>query len=282
MEGGLKKSFLFNLIIVLVLCAGLYALFFLSLGLLTHHGEEVKVPKIIGQDLKVALAQLTKEGFDVQIDSAYEPDQKPFVVLGQQPEVGAVVKHGRTLFLTVNKAEPLKTAMPNLIGLSYRSAVLILKSNRLVLGDTSYKPDIAKGAILEQSMNGQVIRPGQIISQGSVISLVIGDGLGETEMNVPDLIGISYDEAMATLSASGLKGEAVWQGEITDSGSAVIYDQQPHATNDMMAPNRIREGDAIGIYIKQSPTDDEIQNNRRGGSAVSNSTNSTDTAKKTP
>lgn len=272
MEGGIRKSFLFNLVIVLGLCAGLYALFFASLGWFTRHGEELKVPDVTGKDLKVALQQLTQMGFDVQVDSAYDPSKKAFLILGQQPDVGSVVKQGRTLFLTVNKTEPLQTAMPNLIGLSYRSAILILKSNRLVLGDTSFKPDIAKGAILEQTMNGVAVRPGQIISQGSVISLVIGDGLGETQMNVPDLIGMSYDEATTTLSASGLKVDAVWEGEITDSGSAIIYNQQPHILNDFNSPNKIHEGDAIGIWIKQSPTDEEMSNNRNPAPAVNKDT----------
>lgn len=271
MDGGIRKSFLFNLIIILALCAALYIIFFASLGFLTHHGEEVKVPNVTGQDLKSATATLTKMGFDIQIDSAYEPEQKPFTILGQEPEVGDVVKIGRTLFLTVNKAEPLKTAMPNLIGLSYRSAALILKSNRLMLGDTTYRPDIAKGAILEQLMDGQPVKPGQIIYQGSRISLVIGDGLGETEMNVPDLIGRGYDEAMAVIGASGLHAEPIWDPGVQtaeDSASAVIYNQSPKPINALMSPNRIREGDAIGIWLKLNPTNEEMENNRSDASPV--------------
>ncbi|XZF15365.1 PASTA domain-containing protein [Chitinophagaceae bacterium MMS25-I14] len=264
----MKKSFLFNLFIVLMLCGVLYTLFFTSLGWLTRHGEEVKVPNVTNVDMKAAVSMLERAGFDIQIDSAYEPDKKPFLVLGQQPGIGAVVKQGRTIFLTVNKSEPLQTTMPNLIGLSFRSAFMILKSSRLVMGDTTYKPDIAKGAILEQLINGQPVRPGQIISQGSVVSLVIGDGLGETEMNVPDLIGTGYDEAMATVSASGLKVDVVWDGEITDSSTAVIYNQQPKAINELTNNNRIREGDVIGIWIKQNPTNEELENNRNSTQTV--------------
>ncbi len=271
MSGGIKKSFFFNLVIILVLCTVLYMLFFASLGWFTHHGEEVKVPNVTGQDLKTALVTLEKMGFEVQVDSAYDPEKKAFTILGQQPEIGAVVKGGRTLFLTVNKAEPLKTAMPNLIGLSFRSAALILKSNRLMLGDTTYRPDIAKGAILEQLIDGKPVKPGQIIYQGAHISLVIGDGLGETEMNVPDLIGRGYDEAMAVISASGLHTDIVWDPSVQtaeDSANAIIYNQSPKAMNELMSPNRMREGDAIGIWIKLNPTDEEMENNRNGASSV--------------
>jgi beta-lactam-binding protein with PASTA domain len=224
------------------------------------------------------MSSLERMGFDIQVDSAYDPDKKPFVILGQQPEIGAIVKGGRTLFLTVNKAEPLKTSMPNLIGLSFRSAALILKSSKLVLGDTTYKPDIAKGAILAQLMNGQPIRPGQIIYQGARISLVIGDGLGEKEMNVPDLIGRGYDEAMAVIGASGLHADVVWDASVQtaeDTANAIIYNQSPKAMNGLMSPNRMREGDAIGIWIKLNPTPEEMENNRSDASPVIN--DSTDT-----
>ncbi len=266
--GGLKNSFWFNFLIIILLCIGLYVLFFASLGWFTHHGSEVKVPNVTGQDVRNALPQLEKLGFEVQVDSAYDPDLKPFVVIGQQPEIGAIVKNGRTLFLTVNKGEPLKTAMPNLLGLSFRSAVMLLKSNRLVLGDTTYRPDVAKGAILEQLINGEPIRPGQIISQGSVISLVIGDGLGETMMSVPELVGLTYDEAIATTSASGLKVDAVWDGEITDSSSARIYRQQPSHISDLNSTTKIREGDVIGIWIKQNPTAEDMGENKAPAAPV--------------
>jgi len=275
MSGGIRKSFWFNLIVILALCTVLYMLFFASLGWFTHHGEEVKVPNVTGQGLKTAMAELEKMGFDVQVDSAYDPEQKPFVILGQQPEIGAVVKSGRTLFLTVNKAEPLQTSMPNLIGLSFRSAALMLKSNHLMLGDTTYRPDIAKGAILEQLMNGQPVKPGQIIYQGSRISLVIGDGLGETEMNVPDLIGRGYDEAMAVIGASGLHANVLWDPGVQtaeDTANAIIFNQSPKAINALMAPNRIREGDAIDLWIKLNPTPEEMENNRSDASPVIDST----------
>lgn len=260
---GLKeKSFLFHLGVLVVVCVLLYFLFFTSLGMLTNHGEEMKVPNLLGRDLAAAMAELQRQGFDATIDSAYEPEAKPYEVLAQQPDTSAVVKQGRMLFLTVNKAAPPQTAMPNLVGLSYRSASLILKSNRLLVGDTTYKPDIAKGAILEQLWRDEKIQPGTMIAQGSRIDLVIGDGLGETEMAVPDLIGQAYPEAMAIIGALGLQPNLIFDSDITDTFTAVVYNQQPKGLNEMMAQNRIREGDIIDIFIKQHPAPEELERNR--------------------
>ncbi|HRO42967.1 MAG TPA: PASTA domain-containing protein, partial [Flavipsychrobacter sp.] len=194
MDKNLKNSFVFNLVLVLLVCAGLYFVFFSSLGLLTRHGSEEKVPKVIDKNLKQAYETLERMGFEVEVDSSYDPDKKPFVVLSQMPDVNAVVKKGRTIFLTVNKAEPPLTPMPKLTDLSYRSAVLILGSSKLALGDTIHRPDYAKGTVLDMLYLGRPIKAGDMVPQGSKIDLVIGEGFGNVETNVPDVIGMSADE----------------------------------------------------------------------------------------
>lgn len=264
----IRKSFRFNLLVVVLLTIVLYILFFSSLSIITRHGAEAKVPLVMGKDVKAAVNTLEQMGFEVDIDSGYDPKQKPYMVLGQIPDVNSSVKTGRTIFITVNKANPPLTPMPNLLNLSFRSAEMILKSNKLILGDTTYRPDIAKGAILEQLFKGQQLRPGVMIPQGSRIDLVIGDGLGNTQFNVPDVIGMTYEEAAATLNGTGLTVTAIWEGVITDSALAIVYDQSPKPKNELMAPNRIKEGDIIDVRIKQTPTPEELSNNRNPNAAV--------------
>lgn len=263
MKEEIKRSFKFNLLVVLAVATGLYILFFISLGFITRHGKEVKIPNVTKQNITQAEKTLKDMGFEVLVDSAYEPKQKPFVVLAQIPDINAVVKKGRTIFLTVNMKDAPATPMPNLVGLSFRSADMLLKNNKLVLGDTTYKPDIAKGAILEQLYKGRTVRPGDMVPQGSRISLVIGDGLSNTQVNMPDLIGNAYEEAIAVLSGTGLQFYAIWEGQITDSATAVVYNQNPKPINELGAPNRIKEGDMVDIYIKQEATSEEMDANRK-------------------
>jgi len=259
---GITGSLWFHLLLVLGVCVVLYLLFFSSLSLFTRHGDDRKVPNVTGQDVRSAIRILEEQGFDVHVDSTYVPGKKALLVLDQLPDIGDMVKHGRTLFLTVNKSVPPETPMPNLVNLSFRSAALILKSNRLILGDTTYRPDIAEGAILEQLFNGAPVRPGQMIPQGSRIDLVIGDGLGNTELNVPDVIGLTYPEAVAQLSGSGLMLTALFDGDVVDTASSKVYKQVPNAISDIGAPSRIRQGDFVEIYVGQNPADSVMENNR--------------------
>jgi beta-lactam-binding protein with PASTA domain len=264
----LRKYFLFNLIVVLGLCWALYGLFFASLGWVTKHNSEVKVPNVTGKPLKSALATLEGMGFEVDIDSSYDPVKKPFTIIAQIPSVNSVVKAGRTIFLTVNKAEAPLTSMPKLTDLSYRSAVLILKSSRLVMGDTFHRPDYAKGAVLDQLYKGRPIKPGDMLPQGSTIDLVVGDGFGNVEMNVPDVIGMTAEEGMAIINGNGLTPTAIWDGVIEDSATAIIYTQTPSPYNELDVPNVIKEGDIVDLRIKQNPSNEELEGNRRPAPAV--------------
>ncbi len=266
----IRQSFWFNLVVVLVIGIILYILFFISLGWITAHGKEVKIPNVTNKDMKTAMKTLKDMSFDVYVDSTYDPKVQPLVVMSQIPEVGAVVKGGRTVFITVNKKQPPLTPMPNLINLSFRIAEIQLKNNKLMLGDTSYQPDIAQGAVLKQLINGQEIRPGQMIPQGSKISLVIGDGLSNVQMNVPDVVGMPYPEAVALLAGSGLTYTTMISGEISDTATALISNQSPKAFNEAGSANHIKEGDIIDITIKQDPTQEELDANHGAAAAKTN------------
>lgn len=263
----LRKSIWFHLLVVIGLCVAIYMLFFASLGWITNHGEEYIVPNTLGRDVPSVIRELEHLGFDVDVDSTFDLKKKPLTVLAQRPDTGSTVKRGRTIFLTVNKAKAPFTSMPNLTGLSYNSALMVLKSNKLLLGDTSYVPDIANGAILEQKYKGQPIRVGDMVPQGAKIDLVIGDGLSNVMIDVPDVVGEIPYAAMAILSSRGIVVDVSWDSDIRteeDSLSAVVYQQSPSAVNHLNEVNQIREGDRVGIWIGRSTRKNHTNDDQNG------------------
>ncbi len=261
MKEKLKTSFALNLVIILLLCVLLYILFFTSLNCVTNHGKEVLMPDVRGRNADSALTELSKLKFDVRIDSTYEPTMRPMAVLRQVPDTGSLVKEGRTVFLTINMVTPPRIPMPNIKDLSYRSAEMILRNNKLLVGDTAYRSDIASGAILEASYNGNPIVAGTPVPQGSKINLIIGNGLGNTEWDVPDVTGMTVDEALITLNQFNLQPMLIVANqmeEITDTFSAIVTDQRPRPTNDAGAHNRIRMGEFLDLQIMQTPAPHDI------------------------
>jgi eukaryotic-like serine/threonine-protein kinase len=271
MDKKIRRSFWFNLAVVLLLAALLYVSFFATLHWVTKHGEELVIPGVKGRNMNEAVNTLKNMKFDVYIDSTYEPGVKPLAVLKQVPDSGAVVKEGRTVFLTVNMLTPPHIPMPNLINLSYRSAEMLLRNNKLLVGDTSYKPDIAAGAVLEQKFKGEEIKAGEMIAQGSRISLVIGDGLGNTQFDVPNVLNMTVDEALTILNQYNVQPiitAADGMSEITDTASAIVVEQAPPVQNDAGVTNRIKEGDIIDLIIMQNPAPQDIKGNNSASKSV--------------
>lgn len=251
MFSRLRRSFLFNLGVVLLLCALLFVAFFAALHRVTGHGKELKIPDVRGKNVTVAINELKALHFDVNVDSTYEPALKPLSVLKQIPDTGSMVKEGRTVFLTVNMLNPIQIPMPNLVGLSYSGAAMLLRNSKLVLGDTSYKPNIVEGAVLEQMYNGNLVTPGRMIQQGSKINLVLGNGAGNTEHNMPGVTDQPLDVALTILGQYQLEVEVISKSQkLIDTAEAMVIDQEPKEITANGAFNQIKNGSKVVLTVE--------------------------------
>lgn len=246
-----NKPLWVNLLAALALIAILIFVFLQSLDFFTNHGKVLKVPSVKGLNFEQASQLLEDQGFAVSIqDSVYVDTARQLTVIRQFPDPETSVKIHRTVYLTITRAVPPIIEMPNLLNMSYRSADDYLKSVGLKLGDTSYRPDFAKNAVIEQLVNGKEIKPGTEIPMGTVVSLVFGSGISDEEINVPDLVGLTTAEADALLSASGLsRGSTVIDPNVKDTGGAYIYRQEPHRFGEEGRVNKIRPGQLITVWL---------------------------------
>lgn len=246
-----KKPLWVNLLIAIGLVALLALLFFGTLDFFTRHGEVIAVPSVTGKSFEQAKKELEAKGFEVVIqDSVYRDTIAALAVVKQFPEAEASVKVNRTVYLTVNRAVAPEVVMPNLVGMSLRNAAIVLRQFGLKLGDTTYRPDFAKNSILSQLMNSKEIKPGTKLPMGTPISLVLGSGLSDIDMSVPDLFGMTYGEAASFLSTTGISfGAKVLDPDVKDTASAYIYRQSPDRNTPDFRVNRIRQGQMIDVWL---------------------------------
>lgn len=250
-----KQHFLVNLLVAVLLVVFIIVLFFNSLDWLTHHNEVVKVPSVTGRNIDDATKVLAAQGFEVEVqDSIYIDTAAKSSVIRQSPDADAVVKKNRTIYLTINRSEAPLVDVPDLRGFSFQSAQMYLQSLGLKLGDTSYVPDIARNSVREQRYNDKVLQPGTKISMGSAISLVLGDGIGNASMSVPNLIGMTLTDAQGYLSSLNIGiGAIVPDADVQDKGNAFIYRQNPPVTtisgDGSSSQNRIHPGEVIDVYL---------------------------------
>lgn len=266
-----KQPFWVNLIAAIILISFIVFLFLQSLSWFTNHGSYLKVPLVTGKKVDNAIKYLEDQGFDVIITDSLYNDSLPLNTVKKQiPEAGATVKVNRTVFLNINPAVLPMVEMPKLEGLSFRFALDRLAKSHLRLGDTTYRPDFMKGSILEQNYNGNKILPGSKLRWGAAVSLVIGGGLVEIQIVVPNLYGLTLGEAKAELAAKGITLAAVLAtGSISDTLKSFVYKQNPDVKDEESKTNFIKPGQTMDLWISSSrPEQDSSQNKNQQSDTV--------------
>lgn len=252
-----------NILIGIALAVGIFSAFLLSLNWITSHGKSATVPSVTGKSYEEAKQILKKAGFDFEIqDSVYVDTVKSMSVIRQFPDADEVVKSNRIVYLLISRSVPPLIEMPNLVGYSLRNAIMVLKNMDLRLGDTTFKPDFAKNAILEQLYNGASITPGTQIRKGSTISLVLGDGVGNKEFSIPIITGMLYGDAKRILEENGIViGAIVTRPDVTDTAAAWIYKQNPERFDEDKRIQKIRSGQTIDVWLQvDKPVKDSTGN----------------------
>ncbi len=243
----LSRTFFYNILLLLGIGIVLFFLISALLNSYTHHGENISVPDLRGKKVASLNDILKEHNFHFKVvDSIFDADKTPGTVLDQDPAPKSMVKENRTLYLTINAFNPPDVKMPDLVDVSYRQAEAMLQSFGLVTGDISYRSDLAKNAVLEQRYKNKVIKPGTMIPKGSAIDLILGDGMGNSQIPVPDLTGMTKSEAISILRRVSLTVGLIHFEEGSDSASAKIFRQNPSPDED----NTLRQGDGVDIFLR--------------------------------
>ncbi len=217
-----------NLIGALIGLTVFFLIIVFSLRQYTRHNESVLVPELKGLLIDDAVKKLENEGFSYDLDSVYQVDAKPGLVIEQDPDPSTKVKKNRTLYLTIITRTAPEVAFPELVEKTFVEARAILNSYGLKLGDTTYIPDIARDVVLDVKFGGERLNAGRPIPKGSTIDLVLGNGKGASEVQVPNLIGLTLEQVRFALQGNSLTlGTVNYMGLVADSTSATVISQTP-------------------------------------------------------
>jgi len=222
------QTFRKNLITAIIVIALFVFTIFFVLRSYTRHGENIKVPELTNMSLKDAINTLESNGFRYQVDSVYQTDATPGIIIDQDPSPGSNVKTNRTIYITMITMTPPFVNFPEVREMTYLEARAMISNYELKIADTIYIPDIARDVVLDVKYGGEKLLAGQEIPKGSSVSLVLGNGMGDSEVIVPDLSGLTLDEATFSIRGSSLTlGSVNYMGYITDSLSATVVSQTP-------------------------------------------------------
>ena len=236
---------LFYSIIAMLLC---FFLWLKYIDFYTLHDEYIVLPDFYGvhiNDLDSVCQELDLRY--VIIDSAFNKKEEKGTILEQDPVVSIKVKENRRVYFTINALQNKIVTFPYITDLSLRQAVRKLENLELMVGNLEYKPDLARNVVLSQKVNGIKIKAGQELFVGTVVDLVIGSGLSDKTTTIPNLIGLTMQNAQTEIKVASLNlGAVIFDEGINDSTTTVVYRQNPKVNE----KRKVKLGTSIDIYLQ--------------------------------
>jgi beta-lactam-binding protein with PASTA domain/predicted Ser/Thr protein kinase len=181
----------------------------------------VKPPDVIGLQQRAAIEQLALSGFVVRDPLVVKPNARAAgTVIEMNPDQNFLVKKGSEITLTVSQGPALST-VPALTGLSSADAINLLNEAQLKYRLDPHPGNFPPGLVLGTNPPAGTrlqIAPGV---QKPIVAVAVTSG---TNL-VPDVRGLTQDQAIATLGAAGF-GIAV-RGVPTSVTPGTVLGQNP-------------------------------------------------------
>jgi beta-lactam-binding protein with PASTA domain len=187
------------------------------------------VPSVVSLTKAVAVKRVTGAGFNAQIRLT-PSSTKQGLVVAQAPEGGARLSQGGTVALTISAGKP-KLAAPDVVGLPVGKAVKKLKAAGLGFDQRVVFASAAPGRVTAQKPAA-----GAAVKKGSTVALTVSKG--PQRVAVPNVVGRSRDDAVASLRTAGLHAAVFSVPSSSPRGFVVA--QSPKASAKAAKGSRVR------------------------------------------
>ena len=243
------RFYIVGILFAILALAGVWAVSKWIMPKYTLHNHGLTVPDITQVSLDEAVKEIEEHGLRYTIiDKRYNAAYPPEYVIDQTPRGGQIVKPNRRIYLTVNTTQTPKVTVPNVVNLSMRNAELQIKNYGLSVGNISYASSKFKNVVLSQSISS-----GIQVEKGTIVNLVISDGLGENKVATPDLVGIRLADAQNRLRSRGLRIGSI-RFEPRSGNANVVLDfsvDDNTAIYRTAKPDTVIEGTTFNLVISE-------------------------------
>lgn len=202
------------------------------------------VPDVVGKTELEARDILQKAGFQVEAKQKPSMDKEPGMVTSQDPTGGQPLAAGSIVVIYVSSGPPAgQVEVPNVVGLTQEQALARLDEAKLVAQIQLTPADVAKGLVAAQSP-----RAGLKIGEGSFVTIEVSTGPVIKKVRVAGVVGMTREQAVATLEGQNLKVQVVEQ-VVAGQEAGRVFSQSPRANQE------VDEGTTVRIVVvKEAPT----------------------------
>lgn len=202
--------------------------------------EAVSVPNVVGLSQADAKSQIEAAGLEWELNPekvASDTVEKDSVA-STDPAGGAQAEKGSTVRVTISSGPDSVTLPDNLVGMSpddARQAVEALGLKWEVNSSKVASDTVAEGKVAQTNPS-----PGSKVKAGQTITAYLSSGSDQVE--VPDLVGMSQDQARSALKAVGLElGNVTTVDSDKDKDRIVSQDPETGA--------KVKKGTTIAVSI---------------------------------
>jgi beta-lactam-binding protein with PASTA domain len=211
-----------------------------ALALLLPAGKrQVTVPNVVGRTATLATTELKAADLVPIPSQAASLTVAEGAVISVSPAAGSVVQKGAHVSVVVSTG-PASVGVPDVRGLTSAEAEHKLEQ-------AHFKPNV-------QSRSSTSVASGKVIStepsqgvpllMGSPVTVFVSSGPMQVE--VPEVIGQSEDEARGSLRAAGLHVGAVTKREEAGQVAGTVLSQTPSAGSS------VRSGEAVNLVVAKA------------------------------
>ncbi|MFE3369849.1 Stk1 family PASTA domain-containing Ser/Thr kinase [Streptomyces sp. NPDC059173] len=206
-----------------------------------NSGQFTQVPSLLGQTQQAAEQRLADAGLGLKgVDRVFSDTVERGEVVSSAPASGDRIRGNGSVRLVVSRG-PEIVRVPDVAGASLADARRALKKVGLVPGMVTreFSEDVARGEVI-----GTDPRAGTDRRPDTAVALVVSKG---APVDVPDVTGLSAEEATAELEAEGLKAEVLPGRVHSPEAAGEVTEQSPGEGTEAA------EGDTIQLTLSKGP-----------------------------
>jgi len=210
---------------------------------------EYVLPDLRGLSAREALEKVNPMGLKVVFNETSDPEKPRDIIVEQNPEPGSRVKPKHRLELMINR--PKEGAVPNLAGLPLDEAQqrLVTSGFQPAEVESSHSEEPA-GTVLATTPPAKAPLP-----QGAQIKLLVSEGPNPQTTILPDLNGVSLEDAKYLLSVAELQVGDIQKIPSPEPEGTVLA-QSPPAGSELAvgSPVTLTVATKARVLLPKSPT----------------------------
>lgn len=207
--------------------------------------ETVAVPTVVGLSQANAKTQIEAAGFvwELNPEKVASDSVEEGSVASTDPAGGTQAEKGSTVRVTISSGPDSVVLPDNLVGMTPEDARKAIEALGLKWELDSSK--VASDTVAEGKVAQTNPSPGSKVKAGQTIRVYLSSGSDEVE--VPDLDGMSQDQARSALKAVGLE-----LGNVTSVDSE--KDKDRIVAQDPATGTKVKKGTTIGVSVSNGKT----------------------------